>query len=340
MIRHSFTDQLLHRFALQSRAFRRFCFTRECERNGLKFEPQRENLFVAGVARSGSTALLNSLYASEAFASTCYRHMPFVMAPSLSKLVAAIPGKATNEIERRHGDGIRVDLDSPEALDGVFWSTYLHRDDDRATPHDPGEQLLSRYAMFIENLLLHSARNRYLSKMNQNIELIPGLTRYFENSLILLPFRDPLQQAASLLRQHHNFTHVSSYETRYLRWLGHHEFGATHTGFNESPAQTPSKHSIDDLDYWLEQWQNAYSYLSRLVDRHANLLPLCYERLAASPDAWRELAQRIGVDISGDLFSNHNNPGIESTAAFDVALLDSCRILYARLGEQARERSC
>ena len=202
MIRHGFTDRMFNRFALRSRAFRRFCFERECERNGYKFEPQRENLFIAGVARSGSTALLNCLYANVVFASTCYRHMPFVTAPSLSSLVAAIPRKTVEATERRHGDSIWVDLDSPEALDGVFWSTYLDREKDRILPCDPGEELLRRYAMFIENLLLHSARSRYLSKMNQRIELLPSLALYFERSLFLLPFRDPLQQAASLLRQH------------------------------------------------------------------------------------------------------------------------------------------
>ena len=340
MIRHGFTDRLFHRFALRSRAFRRFYFERECERNEHEFEPQRENLFIAGVARSGSTALLNCLYASEAFASTCYRHMPFVTAPSLSRLVAAIPRKTVAASERRHGDGISVELDSPEALDGVFWSTYLDRQEDRILPFDPGEELLRRYAMFIENLLLHSARDRYLSKMNQRIELLPALAQYFERSLFLLPFRDPLQQAASLLRQQRNFSRLSAYEAEYLRWLGHCEFGATHRGFYESHAQPISKFPIESLDYWLEQWHNAYSYLARLIDRHPNLIPLCYERLASSTSAWRKLSQRIGAEVSGDLFDNRNDASIESSAQFDASLMDSCQELYLRLAEQDRACSC
>ena len=340
MIRHGFTDRLFNRFALRNRAFRRFCFDRECERNGYKFEPRRENIFLVGVARSGSTALLNCLYESEVFASTCYRHMPFVMAPSLSRLVAAIPRRTIQATERRHGDGIRIDLDSPEALDGVFWSTYLDREEDRILPCDPGEELLRRYAMFIENLLLHSAQDRYLSKMNQGIELLPGLAPYFERSLFLLPFRDPLQQAASLLRQHRNFSRLSVYEAEYLHWLGHCEFGATHLGFYESPAQAISTFPIESLDYWLEQWHNAYRYLSRLVDRHPNLIPLCYERLASSRGAWSNLSQHIGIEVSGDLFHNGNDASIESSAGFDASLMDSCQALYARLSEQDRTRSC
>ena len=340
MIRHGFTDRFFNRFALRHRAFRRFCFERECARNGHKFEPRRENLFLVGVARSGSTALLNCLFANDVFASTCYRHMPFVMAPSLSRLVAAIPRKTMEASERRHGDGIRVDLDSPEALDGVFWSTYLDREEDRILPYDPEEELLRRYAMFIDNLLLHSAGNRYLSKMNQHIELLPALALYFERSLFLLPFRDPLQQAASLLRQHRNFARLSAYEAEYLRWLGHCEFGATHLGFYESSAQEISKFPVDCLDYWLEQWHNGYSYLSRLLDHHPNLIPLGYERLAGSTNAWRELSQRIGVEVSGDQFHNCNDASIESSAQFDASLMESCQALYAQLSEQDRVRSC
>ena len=53
-------DRALHRFALQSPRFRRFCFRRECERNGFAFDRNRENVFIAGVARAGSTALLGA----------------------------------------------------------------------------------------------------------------------------------------------------------------------------------------------------------------------------------------------------------------------------------------
>lgn len=340
MIRHGFSDRLLHRFALKSPAFRRFCFERECDRNRHRFDSRRENLFVAGVARAGSTALLNCIDASDAFTSTCYRHMPFVLAPSLAKLVTAFPRRKAAASERRHGDGIHIDLDSPEALDGVFWSTYLGRDDNRITPCDPGEELLDRYAMFIENLLLLDGGERYLSKMNQRVDLLPGLARYFTGSLFLLPFREPLHQAMSLLRQHQNFSQLSVYEIEYLRWLDHHEFGATHLAFSESPGQATTRFPLDSLDYWLEQWHRTYDYLSRIAANHHNLVPLCYEDLAASNETWQALSRRIGVEVSGDRFDNRNDTGLGAEVRFDPSLMKNCRALYARLVQQSRAASC
>ena len=42
-------------------------------------------------------------------------------------------------------------------------------------------------------------RTRYLSKNNNNILRLPALARAFPQALILIPFRDPLTHAASLL---------------------------------------------------------------------------------------------------------------------------------------------
>ena len=266
--------------------------------------------------------------------------MPFVMAPSLSKLVAVIPSRQREASERRHGDGIRIDRQSPEALDGVFWSTYLARDKNRITPGDPEEEMLERYAMFIENLLLNESRERYLSKMNQRIDLLPKLADYFEKSLFLLPFRDPLQQAASLLQQHRRFARLSAYETEYLCWLDHRDFGVTHLGFYESGAQAASRFSPDSLDYWLDQWRRVYAYLSRLAEHQPRLIPLCYEELATTDGVWRMLSQHSGIEISGAGFYDRNNPELDSSARVDTALLQECRALYAQLAQPAGAGSC
>ena len=52
--------------------------------------------------------------------------MPFIMSPNLSKLIQ----KKSNIVktERLHQDGIMFDLDSPEAFDEVFFSTFNNDD--------------------------------------------------------------------------------------------------------------------------------------------------------------------------------------------------------------------
>ncbi len=338
MTRHTLLDRVLHRLALQSPAFRKFCFERECERNDFASNPGRENVFVAGLARAGSTALLAALYDSGAFAATTYAAMPFVLSPSLARRLARLPRTAVPLAERAHGDGIAVGLDSPEALDGVFWSTFFASEGDRLRPRQVPPATLRRYAMFVENLLLDAGASRYLSKMNQGIDKLESLAGYFERSIFLLPFRDPLQQAASLARQHRNFGRLSGYEARYFGWLGHHEFGALHRPFGVDDA--PPGPAPAGLNYWLRQWREVYACLSRIAGLYPNLLPVCYERMAQSQSFWQDLSQRLGADISGAGFVDRNRIDAAPADAIDAALLRECRSLYARLSEQGASGPC
>jgi hypothetical protein len=339
MTSHTILDQVLNRFALQSSRFRKFCFTRECERNGMALDRHRSNVFIAGVARSGSTALLNTLHASGKYASTTYNLMPFVLGPSLSCVIARIPKAPVGAIERRHGDTIQIDSESAEALDGVFWSTFLPTGN-HLQPREVSQQTLHQYAMFIENILIHSNQDRYLCKMNQGITMLASLAPYFDRSVFLMPFRNPLQQASSLLRQHRNFARISRYEKKYLGWLGHHEFGATHLGFFDNQNESHPVLATDDLNYWLQQWKNSYRYLLRLTDLHSNILPLCYEQMTASPSFWNSLSSRLDGDFSGQHFVNRNDDRLKLPTDIDHSLYEACQSLYERLSEQARIRVC
>ena len=42
-----------------------------------------KHVFITGLARAGITAILNDIYSTNEFASFLYRHMPFILSPSL-----------------------------------------------------------------------------------------------------------------------------------------------------------------------------------------------------------------------------------------------------------------
>lgn len=335
-LRQGLADRALHRLALQNHFFRNFSFERECTRNQSRPNPDRANVFIAGMARSGSTALLNTLYASRQFAATTYRLMPFVLAPSMAARMARFSRGNGETVERVHGDGLGVSAQSPEALDGIFWSTYFPMSPRAVELRNVPESILLKYAQFIENLLVHEGRDRYLGKMNQGIDKIDSLSGYFHRSIFLVPFRDPLQQATSLLRQHRRFSQLSAYEKRYLGWQEHHEFGALHRGFIHQTR------SIDwhTLNYWLGQWRLTYSYLYELISQRRNLLPLAYESLAESPAAWQQLQAKLNLELNPESFVDRNRDEVYDKALFDQHLLEDCVILYTRLGEKSQRRLC
>ena len=75
----------------------------------------------------------------------------------------------------------------------------------------------------------------------------------FPNSIFLIPIREPLQHANSLLNQHLHFSQLQKEDDfirRYMNYLGHNEFGLNHKPWND-PIHYQDHGKID---YWLEQW--------------------------------------------------------------------------------------
>ena len=129
-------------------------------------------------------------------------------------------------VERAHGDGMMISVDSPEAFEEIIWkgfwpSRYLS---DRIVPW--AEPEFADFERFFRDhmrkiILLRSGVSsrhfRYISKNNPNISRIGYLKRVFPDSIIVVPFRAPLQHASSMLRQHRNFTKIHEQDPFALR---------------------------------------------------------------------------------------------------------------------------
>ncbi len=77
-------EKILHRFALSSQFMREATFDIESSLISSR-SSEKSHVFIAGMARSGTTILLNSVYKSNIFASLTYADMPFVLAPNRSE---------------------------------------------------------------------------------------------------------------------------------------------------------------------------------------------------------------------------------------------------------------
>ena len=112
--------------------------------------------------------------------------MPFILSPNFSKLFHK---KNIKKKERAHGDGITYDFNSPEALDEIFF------DNDE-------EFIKNELENYIQLILLNNKKSKYLSKNNLNYKRIHLIQSILPNSIFLIPIREPLQHANSLLNQH------------------------------------------------------------------------------------------------------------------------------------------
>ena len=178
-------------------------------------------------------------------------------------------------------------------------------------------------------ILKRYSKIRYLSKNNQNIHRLLFLKDCVKNSIILIPFRDPLQQANSLLIQHTNFCIKQKNDPfllDYMKLIGHREFGLSY-----NPNFTDRLNYLDPLllNHWLEQWLLTYDNLLKTVSEIENIIFVCYETLCNSSLKWTKLKNKLSID------SNYKTNYCESinpiNKIYNQKLNNKCYELYSTL---------
>lgn len=339
---YSFGARLLHRLALGSDAVAEASFDLQqgLDRAAIANADLRAPIFVAGLARAGTTILMRRIYGSGQFRSLTYRDMPFVLAPNLWARLSASSSRKSAARERAHGDGILVDFDSPEALEEVFWRVFCadqYIRPDRLVPMSADDETIGKFRGYVASILAPHPGQRYLSKNNNNILRLPALAEAFPDATILIPYRAPLQHALSLMKQHERFTgeHAeNAFSQAYMTWLVHHEFGADQRPFvfSESP---PAGDPARDLDYWLRLWLDAYAFI--IANAPDQCVFVGYEQLCNNEAMWPGLCERL--DISGTESAERfvlSKPDVD--VGFSEQLATDAYSLYGELETRALRR--
>ena len=176
--------------------------------NNLKIKHQ---LYITGLARAGTTILLNTIYSSNKFASYTYRDMPFVISPNIWNIVSKRI-KSKTSVLRKHKDNILINLDSPEQFeeflnlkdsDKYNFETFLRE-------YEVDEQSLILYELFIK-LSDKYKSNNYICKNNNNFKN-KKFVKGFPQAKFLVSIRNPLDHSISLLNQHNNFIKIQGEE--------------------------------------------------------------------------------------------------------------------------------
>jgi hypothetical protein len=261
-------SELFQRMALGSKAIAELTFDLEKaiygkNANTLECGPP---IFVAGMARAGTTALLRALYAQGTFATLTFRDLPWLLAPNLWNRVSDRFRHDIAAQVRGQDDGILQDLDSPEALEEGFWRVFDSKryiSNGLLRSYTPPIDTLEDYRVYVRLILLRHGGLRYLAKNNNNVLRLSGLQYAFPDALIVHPFRDPVQQIGSLM--HHHAHAVETQRTNrskldFMDRLAHHEFGLGHLPFS-FPGMPMRSCDTRDPNYWLGQWIDLHTFL-------------------------------------------------------------------------------
>jgi len=309
-------------------------------------------VYVMGLARSGTTIVLEILEKAGPFHSPTYRDMPFVLCPNFWQGLTKHSRLNAKLAARAHGDGIAIGFDSPESFEEVFWRTACQTQAGQALAYAPiSQDDLADFAAYRQLSLRAALQNspsqpqslqtpqslRYLSKNNNNIMRIQQLSEQAGAHVVLI-IRDPLATAWSLYRQHQRFIQIQANDVfvrAYMRWLGHHEFGQGH-----KPLVSGSQHlqgfNPTQPDYWLAYWmgtyQNLWQTFQTLPPEHRNrILWMSHERMCQDPaQELKRLFSFVNIDQLTDNFISMLRPveNIDLTEHFENILIQNARDLH------------
>lgn len=256
-------------------------------------------VFVTGLARSGTTVLLEVLAGVDGVATHRYRDFPFLWSPYGWNLVQKALAKPKPPVERPHKDRILITPESPEAFEEPIWQHFF------PNLHDPDAihvlpagrsypKFESTFKDHIRKIILLRDGQRYVSKGNYNITRIEYLLDLFPDARIVVPIRDPFTHVASLVRQHRLFLDYAAEDRRiadYLRAAGHYEFGPQRLPVNVTDAGraqvTGAWAAGNDTAGYAHLWREVYGYVDRLLGTAgrvaAHVRVIRYEDLCADP---------------------------------------------------------
>lgn len=303
-------------------------------------------IFITSLARGGTTALLNALNDMPQIATHTYRDMPFLTAPTLWRRLTGGQSRAVARRQRAHGDGLEIDLNSPEAFEEVIWMMFWpekYRADKIGLWQDrdekPKAQAFLKHHMqkIVHSRTSKDAAARYCSKNNGNIARLPFLKTAFPDARIVIPLRRPESHAASLLRQHKNFLVQQSddeFVRRYMRDIGHFEFGDIHKpiGFADF---SPNQYDPATPDYWLAYWIAAFENVLSCAD---TCILVTQDDLRHAPEeTMTALCDALELSPGQMAFSDYfrSTPDISPVDVYDPDLYEKARKIYDALCQKA-----
>lgn len=277
----------------------------------------RAPVYVTGLARSGSTILLELLADHPALATHRYRDFPVVLAPwSWNWFLDRAASRDTSPRERAHGDGIAVTPESPEGFEEVVWMAFfdgLH-DSTRSAVLDSGAAAPAFeefYRDHIRKLLLLRDGERYLAKNNYDVTRLGYLLKLFPDARFLIPIRDPVWHIASLMKQHRLFVEAEKRDRRVLEHMarsGHFEFGLNrrviNTGDEAGAALVEDLwKSGSEVEGWARYWAMIYGHVADTLGRAPEIAAAAkvvrYEDLCAEPvETMRAILDHCGLSWS------------------------------------------
>ncbi len=259
-------------------------------------------VYVAGLARSGTTVLLERLAEHPQVATHRYADFPPLLTPYWwNRWLSLVPHSREVAQERAHKDGIAVTSQSPEAFEEMLWMAFFSDIHDPARCGAFGREASHPafecfYDEHIRKLLAIRQRQRYVAKGNYNLVRLGYLHKLYPEARFVVAIRDPVWHIASLMKQQRLFATGEANQPRaleHMRRVGHFEFGLDRRAINVGDDAMTARvtelwEAGQEVEGWALYWADIYRHVADVLDADPALREAClvvrYEDLCSQPE--------------------------------------------------------
>ena len=279
-------------------------------------------VYITGLARAGSTILLEFLSKSKEAATHRYTDFPAIYTPYFwgSFLDKVLP-KNPKEQERPHKDGIMITLSSPESMEEMLWRSFfknLHNPKKNSilSNNVKNDKFEKFYKEHLKKIILKRGSTRYISKANYNLTRIPYIKKLFPTAKSILLVRDPKKHIASFIKTD---KYVSDIQKKHPLVLSHFNKSAHFEyGLNKKPVNCGSDNSDimelfksgENVRAWARYWSRINRYLfeiSNSKELAGSTLLIKYEDLCSKPElTLKKIIDFISLDISDEIIDDYS----------------------------------
>ena len=344
MSNYSFISKILHRQILNNKEILNLFLEKINKKACLNDKDQNQNIFITGLARAGTTALLQSLDSTNIFGSLRYKYMPFILSPKLASTFSKFSNRnSSKKIERIHKDGILIGSNSPECLDEVYWINTASNKfivSSELKPSKISKDELKGFSYLINKYLEIENKSRFLIKNNNSHLRIIELSRFFHDSFFLVMFREPISHANSLLKLHKNLLEIhkkDKFVLEYMNLIGHWEFGENKKPFIYKEYQRDILFNLnaETIEYWLYQWIFTYEWILDIFKKNRihlkNIKLVCYEELCKDSNYKKDLFKSINIPENIDNFKFEIGKSDDFSQNLSKMLIDKSKYIYKNL---------
>lgn len=293
-------------------------------------------IFVTGMPRSGTTILTHIISNFNDVGSFNYSDLPFTKIPFFWSKINWLYYLKNKSFERIHGDGLKINLLSPDAFEELIWSENLpnYKNENFSKILDSSyenKELERELARSINKILLLRKKNIYLSKGNYNLFRIKYINKILKNPFFIICIRNPFDVIQSSVRVHNKFLKIGKENKNFtdeMNELCHFEFGEN--------RKDPFKKNFhkDGTKYYESQWIQMHKLILDNYTNLNNVFLVNFDKLTLNPEqSVSVIANKIECKFSGTLTNNlkkNSNKNIEkkidNEQIFKIykSLLDKC----------------